>query len=81
MSAAASTVSLTLQKTDGTSLVKAGTFPLDPNDRSVVKFSFTGVESADLFSQGLDVELTEGANVSNAIAKSGLQVLQADICG
>lgn len=71
------TLSMTLKKNDGSDLVLAGSFPF-ADDRSIIKFSVTAGDSADLIGQSLTAEITEGANVSFAILKNGLQSILAE---
>ena len=68
----AATTEITLLKSDGTDFTIAGSFPF-PNDRSIVKFIISAVQSADLIGQNLTLKITEGANESFAVLKNGVQ--------
>lgn len=77
---AASTISITLKKSDNTTLTKAGTFPF-ADDRSIVKFSLTALEMANMISQNIQVDLDEPvAGTSVAVLSQGMQVVHLDGC-
>ena len=65
-----------LTSTTGTTEVVAGSFPF-ADDRSIVQFSLTGVQTANLIGQDLYMTIVEGANQHVAILKKGLQSASA----
>lgn len=71
---AGSTIEVDLLKSDDTTLTKAATFPF-ADDRSIIKFTISAAESADLISQNLVVSITETAGLSRALLQSGLQLV------
>lgn len=73
------TASIDLLKSDGTVLSKAMTYPF-ADDRSILKFSLTALESKTVISQNLVVTLTEGPKVSVAILKNGISKTAGDCC-
>jgi hypothetical protein len=77
---AASTLNLTLKKSDNTTISKVGTFPF-ADDRSIIKFSLTAVEMANVISQAIIVNLTEPVvGTSVAILDLGLQIVKPESC-
>jgi hypothetical protein len=68
---AGATFSVSLLKSDGTSLVKIPTNPF-ADDRSIIEFSITAAESEELISQDIVVSMVEGAATKKAVAKVGL---------
>lgn len=71
--ASGATFSITLQNSDGTTLVKTPTQPF-ADDRSILQITLSEAETAALISQGLNVEMNEGAEKTFAVLQSGLQV-------
>jgi len=68
----AATLEVTLQKSDNNTLTKVPTNPF-ADDRSIVQFTFTAAETADLISQNLLLKITEPSGISYALKKAGLQ--------
>jgi hypothetical protein len=66
------TFSITLQKSDGTTLTKNPTVKF-ADDRSIIELNLTEVETQNLIGQDLKLEITEGANKHLALLSLGLQ--------
>ena len=71
---ASAALSVTLLKSDGTSITKSLSFPF-AEDRSIAQLDLTAVETATLTSQNVNVKITDGGNIQYAILQSGLQVV------
>lgn len=69
---AGATLSLTFQKTDGTTLVKAAS-ELDTQDRSMWTVSLSQAESALIFGGNIEFDLTEGAKLTKGTIQNALQ--------
>lgn len=65
-------ITLDLQNSDGTTLAKTGAFPF-ADDRSIVQFTFTALETESLISQGISVKIEEGSSVQIASLRGALQ--------
>lgn len=75
-----STASITLKKSDNTTITISGSFPF-ADDRSIIKFSMTALEMANVISQPIIVTLTEPtAGISTALLENGLQIVKLDGC-
>jgi hypothetical protein len=68
----AAVITLTLLKSDNTTLTKTATF-IDASDRSLLKFELTALETADVIGQNLRVDIVEGLIESTAILQYGLK--------
>lgn len=75
----AANVSIDLLKSDGTVLNKAMAFPF-VDDRSILKFSMTALESKTIISQNLVVTITEASKVTIAILRNGISKTAGDCC-
>ena len=71
------TTSLTLYKSDASTVVKAGVFSI-ADDRSIITFDFSAAEMVNVIGQNLTVEITEGAVITAAFLKGGLQSAAID---
>lgn len=71
---AGATIELELVKSDNTTLTKTATHPF-ADDRSIIQFSLTDVETTDLIGQNLIVKITEGSEVTRALLQGGLQLV------
>lgn len=76
---AGATLSIDFKLSDGTTLTKAGVFPF-ADDRSIVQFDLTGVETQTLISQNLLMTLTETAGDIAAVLQQGIQSVDIDGC-
>ena len=75
--ASGASYNITLTNSDGTTISKTPV-PLT-DDRSILSFSITAAESADLISQDLKLEITDGG-VSIAKAQNGLTKITNGDC-
>ena len=77
------TAELSLVKSDPTAapLVVVSTFPFS-DDRSIIKFSMTAAEMADIIGQNLIVNIKDGGGdvVHTGFLKNGLQTVLTDDC-
>lgn len=73
----AATMSIALMKSDGTTLSKSCSFTF-VDDRSIIEFSLSAVETAAVISQNLKVSITEGSNVQMAVLQYGLTKVITD---
>lgn len=67
------TITCDFLKSDGTTLTKSGSFKF-ADDRSILEFSLTDVETTLLIGQNITVTIEELASEHVAILKSGLKV-------
>lgn len=72
--ATGATITADFKKSDNTSLTKTATHPF-VDDRSIIQFVLTDLETANLVSQNLVVKIDESSNISYAILSSGLQMV------
>lgn len=71
---AGATFSIDLLKSDDTTLTKVPTQPF-ADDRSILQLTLTETETLDLISQNLNLQITEGSDISYAILQAGLQMI------
>lgn len=71
------TMSIPLKKSDGTTLNKTCTFTF-ADDRSIIEFSLTALESALVISQTLVVTIVDGSNTQIAVLQFGLTRVVTD---
>lgn len=74
---AAATITIDLKKSDGTLLTKTCAFTF-ADDRSIIEFDLSAVETADVIGQNLIVKVQEGSNVQLAMLQYGLSKVIAD---
>jgi hypothetical protein len=65
-------ITVELTNSDKTTLTKTLTHPF-ADDRSVVEFELSAAETAQLISQALVVEISEGSKITYAILQNALQ--------
>lgn len=69
---AAATMSMTLVKSDNTTITVTPTF-LDGGDRSLISLDLSAVDTTDLISQNLVLTITDGTLICTALLKQGIQ--------
>jgi endonuclease YncB( thermonuclease family) len=74
---ASAVITVALQKSDNTILNKTCSFTF-ADDRSIIEFSLTAVESAAVISQNIVAKITDGADVKQAVLQYGLQRVVPD---
>lgn len=70
-------ITVDLKKSDNTTLSKTCTFTF-ADDRSIIEFSLTDLETAALIGQNLIVKIVEGSETKFASLQFGLQKLILD---
>lgn len=75
----ASTITLSLTKSDGTILSKTSSFPF-ADDRSIIQFSLTSSDTANLISQMLVVQVSEPSGNTFALLQNGFQMISTTGC-
>lgn len=73
------TLSVTLNKSDGTTITKTPTF-LDAGDRSLVKLELDSTDTELLIGQAIVLDITEGANQHVAVLQSAIQAAAIKDC-
>jgi hypothetical protein len=73
----AATITIDLKKSDGTLLTKTCAFTF-ADDRSIIEFDLSAVETVDVIGQNLIVKVQEGANVQLAVLQYGLSKVITD---
>lgn len=74
---AGATISVDLKKSDNTILTKTCSNPF-ADDRSIIQFSLSAAESAEVIGQNLVVKVTEGSDVHFAVLQYGLSKVIPD---
>lgn len=74
---ATATITVDLKKSDGTLLTKTCTFTFS-DDRSIIEFSLTALESAQIISQNLVAKVEETSGVQLAVLQYGLTRVVTD---
>ena len=75
----ASVITADFLKSDGTTVSKTASFPF-ADDRSIIKFSLTASETADIISQNLLVQIVEGAVTKHAFLQKAIQKVANASC-
>jgi len=70
-------ITIDLKKSDNSVLTKTCAFTF-PDDRSIIEFDLTAVESALVIGQNLAVKITDGAEVQIALLQYGLTKIITD---
>lgn len=65
------TITIDLKKSDGTILTKTCSFTF-ADDRSIIEFSLTALESTTIISQNLVVKIVDGSTTQFAVLQYGL---------
>lgn len=78
--ASGATTSLALLNSDQSVLTLSGSFPF-ADDRSIVQFSISAAQTANLISQNLVVTLVEGLSTNIAVLPLALQVISPSQVG
>lgn len=68
------------KKSDNTTVAKTATLPF-ADDRSIIKFTLTGAETAELISQNIKVQIDEAGVISSAFKQSAIQKVTVDNLG
>jgi hypothetical protein len=76
---ATATISFDLLKSDGTTLTKTASFPFS-DDHSIIEFSLTAAETAEVIGQTLVADISETAGISKAILQFGLKKILPSGC-
>jgi hypothetical protein len=74
---AAAVITVDLKKSDNTTLTKTCSFTF-ADDRSIIEFSMTALESAAVIGQNLVVKIVDGADTKFALLQYGLQRVKVD---
>ncbi len=73
----AAVITVDLKKSDNTVLTKTCTFTF-ADDRSIIEFELTALESAQVISQNLVAKIVDGADTKIALLQFGLRRVKAD---
>ena len=68
---AAAVITIDLKKSDGTVLAKTCSFTF-ADDRSIIEFSLSAIESASVIGQNLIVKIVDGSDTQMAVLQYGL---------